>query len=67
MSDFFRDARNFTIAGGNFNHVQGDQYNHTTVVTTSRGQRLFIRGDEEEEAEYDQVRKRLACFPFVEG
>ena len=28
MSEFFRDARDVTIASGSFNHVARDQHNH---------------------------------------
>ena len=41
MSDFFRNARDVTIAGGSFNHVERDQHNYyynsrTTVVQVER-------------------------------
>ncbi|KAK1230893.1 hypothetical protein PQX77_005997 [Marasmius sp. AFHP31] len=35
QSSFFSNARGFHISGGNFSHVQGDQYNHTTLPIPS--------------------------------
>ncbi|KAK1234591.1 hypothetical protein PQX77_002204, partial [Marasmius sp. AFHP31] len=35
QSNFFTNARCFHISGGNFSHVQGDQYNHTTLPIPS--------------------------------
>ncbi|KAK1222609.1 hypothetical protein PQX77_014544 [Marasmius sp. AFHP31] len=35
QSSFFSNARGFHISGGNFSHVQGDQYNHTTLPVPS--------------------------------
>ncbi|KAK1224542.1 hypothetical protein PQX77_012554 [Marasmius sp. AFHP31] len=32
ITHFFQNARNFTVSGGNFSHVQGDQHNHTTII-----------------------------------
>ncbi|KAJ8076785.1 hypothetical protein PM082_001208 [Marasmius tenuissimus] len=53
--NFFRNARRFTITGGTFNNVQGDQYNRTTINTTTPAKRrLHIEGNREEEAEYQQ-------------
>jgi len=60
MFSFFQNARRFTVSGGTFNNVQGDQYNRTTVVKTTQAQRkLHLMGNEEEEAEYQQVSLRL--------
>ncbi|KAK1225897.1 hypothetical protein PQX77_011145 [Marasmius sp. AFHP31] len=40
FSRFFHKARNFQITGGNFNQVQGDQYNNysTTIVQAKEGE-----------------------------
>ncbi|KAK1226380.1 hypothetical protein PQX77_010642 [Marasmius sp. AFHP31] len=35
QSSFFSNARGFQISGGSFSHVQGDQYNHTTLPIPS--------------------------------
>ncbi|KAK1219300.1 hypothetical protein PQX77_017989 [Marasmius sp. AFHP31] len=35
-SQFFPNAQNFQITGGNFNHVHGDQINYTTLVQAER-------------------------------
>ncbi|KAK1226506.1 hypothetical protein PQX77_010514 [Marasmius sp. AFHP31] len=35
QSNFFTNARRFHISGGNFSHVQGNQYNHTTLPIPS--------------------------------
>ncbi|KAK1231790.1 hypothetical protein PQX77_005082 [Marasmius sp. AFHP31] len=60
MFNFFRNARRFTITGGTFSSVQGDQYNRTTINrTTPAGRRLHIEGSWEEEAEYQKVRLPL--------
>ena len=58
MSDNFRNAREISIGeNSNFSTVNGDQYNNTTIVTTTRDQRkLWIQGTEEEEADFEQVR-----------
>ncbi|KAK1223473.1 hypothetical protein PQX77_013653 [Marasmius sp. AFHP31] len=35
-SQFFPNAQNFQITGGNFNHINGDQINYTTLVQAER-------------------------------
>ncbi|KAK1222636.1 hypothetical protein PQX77_014510 [Marasmius sp. AFHP31] len=35
-SQFFSNAQNFQITGGNFNHINGDQINYTTLVQAER-------------------------------
>ncbi|KAL0569570.1 hypothetical protein V5O48_012392 [Marasmius crinis-equi] len=72
MSDYFRNARHFSIGEySTFNTVQGDQYNHTTIIrklTTETKPRLWITGSEEQESEfaqYDEVKRgdiRIACY-----
>ncbi|KAL0569572.1 hypothetical protein V5O48_012394, partial [Marasmius crinis-equi] len=63
MSDYFRNARHFSIGDySTFNTVNGDQFNHTTIVqkTTETKRRLWIKGSEEEEtefAQYDEVKR----------
>ncbi|KAK1219297.1 hypothetical protein PQX77_017986 [Marasmius sp. AFHP31] len=35
-SHFFQDAQNTQVTGGNFNHINGDQINYTTLVQAER-------------------------------
>ncbi|KAK1219585.1 hypothetical protein PQX77_017681 [Marasmius sp. AFHP31] len=35
-SQFFPNAQNFQITGGNFNHINGDQINYTTLVQAEK-------------------------------
>ncbi|KAK1226166.1 hypothetical protein PQX77_010864 [Marasmius sp. AFHP31] len=35
-SQFFPNAQNFQITGGNFNHINGDQINYTTILQAER-------------------------------
>ncbi|KAK1219434.1 hypothetical protein PQX77_017847, partial [Marasmius sp. AFHP31] len=35
-SQFFPNAQNFQITGGNFNHINGDQINYTTISQAER-------------------------------
>ncbi|KAL0570200.1 hypothetical protein V5O48_011774 [Marasmius crinis-equi] len=57
MSDYFRNARDFTLNRPNFNNVGRDQYiyhNHTTITTAQPKSRLWVQGTEEEEGEFEQ-------------
>ncbi|KAK1235920.1 hypothetical protein PQX77_000841 [Marasmius sp. AFHP31] len=50
LSGFFYKARNPRITGGNFNHVQGDQYNNYNCTT-------IFQAKEEELTEFDEYFK----------
>ncbi|KAK1217987.1 hypothetical protein PQX77_019338 [Marasmius sp. AFHP31] len=47
MSTFFPNSRNFSINGGHFSHVGGDQHNHYNHASTSSagGQMLITQGE----------------------
>ncbi|KAK1217685.1 hypothetical protein PQX77_019654 [Marasmius sp. AFHP31] len=47
MSTFFPSSRNFSINGGHFSHVGGDQHNHYNHASTSSadGQMLITQGE----------------------
>ncbi|KAL0063456.1 hypothetical protein AAF712_009660 [Marasmius tenuissimus] len=51
---FFSKARNFSIKGGTFNAVQGDQYVITQVQDAQKRRRYIEGDDEHEEAEYEE-------------
>ncbi|KAJ8087612.1 hypothetical protein PM082_006445 [Marasmius tenuissimus] len=51
MSDFLRNAREFTITGGNFSHVEGDQHTHHHHHSTTQ----IIRKGKRKRTEYDDV------------
>ncbi|KAK1227158.1 hypothetical protein PQX77_009792 [Marasmius sp. AFHP31] len=53
MSEFFQNSRNFTIAGGNFNHIQGDQVNYTTTIIQKK--------ERTESDEFHYVRRGAIC------
>ena len=57
-SIFFPNARHFTISGGSFNSVQGDQLNHNTTVYNVRGNQYnqIIQQEKIEHTEFDEVR-----------
>ncbi|KAL0566746.1 hypothetical protein V5O48_015258, partial [Marasmius crinis-equi] len=58
MSNYFSNAREFTLNNPNFSNVEGDQYiynTYTTTVTTAQHKsRLRNQGNEEEEGEFEQ-------------
>ncbi|KAL0567035.1 hypothetical protein V5O48_014957, partial [Marasmius crinis-equi] len=59
MSNYFQNARDFTLNNPNLSSVGGNQYVYnyhstTTVTTTQSKSRLWIQGTEEEEGEFDQ-------------
>ncbi|KAJ8087541.1 hypothetical protein PM082_006372 [Marasmius tenuissimus] len=69
MSDYFRDARNISIADSNFNHVEGNQHNHynrslrwmtqgaTTVIHVNGDQiNQYIHQEERQHTEFDDFR-----------
>ncbi|KAK1217986.1 hypothetical protein PQX77_019337 [Marasmius sp. AFHP31] len=47
MSTFFPSSRNFSVNGGHFSHVGGDQHNHYNHASTSsaEGQMLITQGE----------------------
>ncbi|KAK1224249.1 hypothetical protein PQX77_012871 [Marasmius sp. AFHP31] len=51
---FFSKARNFSIKGGTFNAIQGDQYVITQVQDAQKRRRYIEGDDEHEEAEYEE-------------
>ncbi|KAL0566603.1 hypothetical protein V5O48_015407, partial [Marasmius crinis-equi] len=56
MTEYFRDARleNVALNHPNFSNVQGDQYNNTMVVTTSRTQKGLRLWKSKKGAEFEQ-------------